>query len=200
MHMDRKKNICYNKNAKGKPLANLNKGGTLMKITINARKINVDEALEAHIAKKLAKFDKFFPGEAAATVKLSRVRESERVEVTIQQGTFLFRSEEESSTFMNALDCCMYTIERQMRKNKTRLTKKLRDSIRIPEYEGALLEEDEFEIRTKTFKVKPMSAEEAILQMNQLGHEFFVFRDVETEETCVVYKRRAGDYGLIIPE
>lgn len=172
-----------------------------MKITINARKFNVDEKLAQHIEKKLSKFDKFFPGEeAAATVKLSRVRDMERVEVTIQQGVFLFRSEEENSTFMNALDCCMYTIERQMRKNKTRLTKKLRDSIRIPEYESTEAEEEEFEIRTKTFKVKPMTAEEAILQMNQLGHEFFVFKDVESEETCVVYKRKAGDYGLIIPE
>ncbi|MBQ4067384.1 MAG: ribosome-associated translation inhibitor RaiA [Clostridia bacterium] len=172
-----------------------------MKITINARKFNVDEKLREHIEKKIAKFEKFFPGDdPAATVKLSRVRDMERVEVTIQQGVFLFRSEEENSTFMNALDCCMYNIERQMRKNKTRLTKKLRDSIRIPEYEVSEPEEEEFEIRTKTFKVKPMTPEEAILQMNQLGHEFFVFKDVETEETCVVYKRRAGDYGLIIPE
>ena len=172
-----------------------------MKITINARKFNVDEKLQQHIEKKLAKFDKFFPDEeAAATVKLSRIRDMERVEVTIQQGVFLFRSEEENSTFMNALDCCMYNIERQMRKNKTRLTKKLRDSIRIPEYEGVEAEEEEFEIRTKTFKVKPMTAEEAILQMNQIGHEFFVFKDIESLETCVVYKRKAGDYGLIIPE
>ena len=172
-----------------------------MKITITARKFNVDENLAQHIEKKLMKFDRFFPGEEAqATVKLSRVRELELVEVTIQQGVFLFRSEEESSTFMNALDCCMYTIERQMRKNKTKLTKKLRDSIRIPEYESPITEEEDFEIRTKTFKVKPMTAEEAILQMNQIGHEFFVFKDVDSGETCVVYKRKAGDYGLIIPE
>ena len=172
-----------------------------MKITINARKFNVDEKLASHIEKKLAKFDKFFPGEEAeASVKLSRIREMERVEVTIQQGVFLFRSEEENSTFMNALDCCIYNIERQMRKNKTRLTKKLRDSIRIPEYESMEVEEDEFVIRTKTFKVKPMTAEEAIPQMNQIGHEFFVFKDIESSETCVVYKRKAGDYGLIIPE
>lgn len=171
-----------------------------MKITINARKVNVDDKLREHIEKKLAKLDRFFPDECEAAVKLSRIRDLERVEVTIQQGVFLFRSEEENSTFMNALDCCMYNIERQMRKNKTRLTKKLRDSIRIPEYEVQEPEEDEFTIRTKTFAIKPMTAEEAILQMNQIGHEFFVFKDVNTEETCVVYKRKAGDYGLIIPE
>ena len=76
-----------------------------MKITINARKVTVSRDLSDHIEKKLAKFDKFFPGEAEATVKLSRVRDIERVEVTIAAGPFLFRSEDESSTFMNALEC-----------------------------------------------------------------------------------------------
>lgn len=172
-----------------------------MKIAINARKVTVDNDLKAHIEKKLAKFDKFFPGESEATVKLSRVRDTERVEVTISQGPFLFRSEDESSTFMNALDCCMYAIERQIRKNKTRLSKKLRDSIKIPEYEtGDVAEEGDFRIRTKTFRLKPMTVEEAILQMNLLEHEFFVFRDIETGETCTVYKRLDGDYGLIVPE
>ena len=123
-----------------------------MKITINARKVTVSRDLSDHIEKKLAKFDKFFPGEAEATVKLSRVRDIERVEVTIAAGPFLFRSEDESSTFMNALDCCMYSIERQIRKNKTRLSKRLRDNIRIPEYESDdVAEEGDFRIRTKTF-------------------------------------------------
>lgn len=174
---------------------------TTMKTNITARKITVDSALSDHIEKKLAKFDRFFPGEAQATVKLSRIREFERVEVTISAGPFLFRSEDESSTFMNALDCCMYAIERQIRKNKTRLAKKLRENIRIPEYEqGDIVEENEFHIRTKTFPVKPMTAEEAILQMNLLEHEFFIFKDIESNETCAVYKRHDGDYGLIIPE
>ena len=75
-----------------------------MKITINARKVAVDQKLTDHIEKKLAKFDKYFPGDATATVKLSRVRENERVEVTIQQGSILFRGEDENTTFMNALD------------------------------------------------------------------------------------------------
>ena len=93
-----------------------------MKITVNARKVFVNQKLTEHIEKKLAKFDKFFPGEAEASVKLSRVRDVERVEVTIQSGTTLFRSEDESSTFMNALDCCLYAIERQIRKNRYCLT------------------------------------------------------------------------------
>lgn len=172
-----------------------------MKITINGRKVTVDNDLKAHIEKKLAKFDRLFPGESEATVKLSRVRDIERVEVTICQGPFLFRSEDESSTFMNALDCCMYAIERQIRKNKTRLAKRMRDNIRIPEYEtGDISEEGDFRIRTKTFRMKPMTAEEAILQMNLLEHEFFVFRDIDSGEICTVYKRLDGDYGLIVPE
>lgn len=172
-----------------------------MKITINARKITVDRALSDHIEKKLAKFDKFFPGEAEAAVKLSRVRDIERVEVTISAGSLLLRSEDESSTFMNALDCCMYAIERQIRKNKTRLTKKLRDNIRIPEYESEdVSEEGDFRIRMKTFPLDLMSADEAILQMNLLGHEFFLFKNADTGETCAVYKRHDGDYGLIVPE
>ena len=172
-----------------------------MKITINARKVTVSRDLSDHIEKKLAKFDKFFPGEAEATVKLSRVRDIERVEVTISAGPFLFRSEDESSTFMNALDCCMYSIERQIRKNKTRLSKRLRDNIRIPEYESDdVAEEGDFRIRTKPFTLKPMTAEEAILQMNLLGHEFFMFADSASGEVCTVYKRHDGDYGMIIPE
>ncbi len=178
---------------------------TSMKITVNARKVFVNQKLTEHIEKKLAKFDKFFPGEAEAAVKLSRVRDVERVEVTIQSGSTLFRSEDESSTFMNALDCCLYAIERQIRKNKTRLAKRLRDNIVIPEYDpgdGAAPDEAEegaFNIRTKSFDIKPMTPEEAILQMNLLEHQFFVFTDIDTNVTCVVYKRKDGGYGMIVP-
>ena len=176
-----------------------------MNITINGRHLTVRQDLRDLIEKKLAKFDKFFPGDAEAAVKLSRVRDVERVEVTIQSGTTLFRSEDESSTFMNALDCCLYAIERQIRKNKTRLSKRLRDNIKIPDYDpgdGAAPDEPEegaFTIRTKTFDIKPMTPEEAILQMNLLEHQFFVFNDVDTGVTCVVYKRKDGGYGLIVP-
>mgnify|MGYP002539745766 FL=1 len=176
-----------------------------MKITVNARKVFVNKALSDHIEKKLAKFDKYFPGEAEATVKLSRVREIERVEVTIQQGSLLFRSEAESSTFMNALDCCIYAIERQIRKNKTKLSKRLRDNIRIPDYGAEQRQEDDIEeeasvMRKKSFPIKPMSVDEAILQMNLLEHEFFVFTDTDSGNISVVYKRRDGGYGLIEPE
>ena len=127
-----------------------------MKITINARKVTVSRDLSDHIEKQLAKFDKFFPGEAEATVKLSRVRDIERVEVTIAAGPFLFRSEDESSTFMNALDCCMYSIERQIRKNKTRLKKKNVQNVIDFKIDFEVEKEDEGteEDSTNTFKSK----------------------------------------------
>ncbi len=176
-----------------------------MKVTVNARKVFVNQVFSDHIEKKLVKFDKYFPGEASATVKLSRIRENERVEVTIQQGSFLFRSEDENDTFMNALDCCMDAIERQIRKNKTRLTKRMRENIRIPDYTEEDIsavdgEEDAFQIRRKSFVFKPMTPEEAILQMNLLAHTFFVFNNMDTGDICVVYKRKDGNYGMIEPE
>lgn len=171
-----------------------------MKITIIGRQMNVENNLKALVEKKLAKFDKFFSDEAEAFVTFSRKRNKENLEVTISAAGTLFRCEEEDETFQNALDRSVDTIERQIRKNKTRLAKRLKsgafDNIEddIPE------EETEFKIRTKTFDFKPMSVEEAILQMQLLGHKFFVFKDAETEDTCVVYERKDGAFGLIVPE
>ena len=174
-----------------------------MKTTIIGRQMNVYDETKALIEKKLAKFDKYFRGEPEAFVTLRKVRESDRMEVTISCNGTLFRAEKTSPTFRIALDECIDSIERQLRKNKTRLQKKLREKIEYPadeepsEYFG---EENEFKIRTKSFPLKPMTAEEAILQMNLLDHTFYVYKDVQTGETNVVYKREAGSYGLIIPE
>lgn len=174
-----------------------------MKTTIIGRQMNVYDETKRMIEKKLSKFDKFFKGEPEAFVTLRRVRESDRMEVTISCNGTLFRAEETSPTFHIALDECIESIERQIRKNKTRLQKKMREEIKFPTeefYEDDIGEENEFKIRTKTFALKPMTPEEAILQMNLLGHNFFVFKDEITNSTNVVYKREAGSYGLIIPE
>lgn len=174
-----------------------------MKTTIIGRQMNVYDETKEMIEKKLAKFDKFFKGEPEAFVTLRRVRESDRMEVTISCNGTLFRAEETSPTFRIALDECIESIERQLRKNKTRLQKKMREKIVFPSEEitdEAFGEENEFKIRTKSFPLKPMTPEEAILQMNLLGHNFFVFKDELTGETNVVYKREAGSYGLIVPE
>ncbi|MBQ3015040.1 MAG: HPF/RaiA family ribosome-associated protein, partial [Clostridia bacterium] len=107
-------------------------------------------------------------------------------------------------SFRDALDDAITNIERQIRKNKTKLAKRLRENVFVPAveeyFDDAPEAEDEEIIRTKTFPLKPMSPDEAILQMNLLGHQFFVFIDDQTEDTCVVYKRNDGGYGLLVPE
>ena len=173
-----------------------------MKITVNARQMTVRESLKELVFKKLEKLDKYFPEEGEATVTFSRKHDRENLEITIFAANTLFRSEIEDETFQNALDRSIDTIERQIRKNKTRLEKRLRDGAFADTYsdDEGWEEEPEFRIRTKTFSYKPMSVEEAILQMNLLNHEFFVFEEDESGDVCVVYKRKDGDYGLIAPD
>ena len=174
-----------------------------MKITVVGRQMSVRESLKTLVEKKLSKFDRFFDEEAEACVKFGHVRDLERLEITISAGGTLFRCEEESSSFESAMDECIESIERQLRKNKTRLERRLREGAFAPEYtadEEPLLEEDNSVIRVKTFRMKPMTPDEAILQMNLLGHSFFVFTNSENESTCVVYRRHDGNYGMIVPE
>ena len=171
-----------------------------MKITTVGRQMNVPNDLKVLFEKKLQKFDKFFEDETEAVITLSRKKNLECLELMITANGTLFRSEESDSTFQNALDSAIDTIERQIRKNKTRLEKKFKGNSFDIEYNEEDEEELEFEIRRKTFSFKPMSVEEAILQMNLLEHQFFVFTDMDTELVNVVYKRKDGGYGLIVPE
>ncbi|MDD6799847.1 MAG: ribosome-associated translation inhibitor RaiA [Firmicutes bacterium] len=172
-----------------------------MKITITGRQMTVPEDFRELCEKKLSKFDKFFKDDAVAYVTLSRKRSKENLELTISSSGILYRCEEENATFNSALDEAVEAIERQIRKNKTRLEKKLREGAFVKEAmnSAAIEEEPEFQIRVKTFDLKPMTAEEAILQMNLLGHEFFVFVNTDTGETNVVYKRKDQNYGMIVP-
>ena len=177
-------------------------GGLFMKVNIIGRQLNVWDEMKTTIEQKLTKFDKYFDENATATATLSIKHGQKCLELTIDAGT-IFRSEVEDETFRNALDRAIYLIERQIRKNKTRLERKFKNvsfGSGIFETGEDFEEEAEFNIRRKAFPIKPMSVEEAIMQMNLLGHEFFVFRDDQTEEICVVYKRRDGDYGLIEDE
>ncbi len=173
-----------------------------MKITVVGRHMDVADDLKALFDKKLAKFDKFFRDDAIAIITLSRKRGKEILELTITSGGTLFRSEQENSTFQNALDRAMDAIERQIRKNKTRLEKRLREGAFMPDATSqfeTVEEEGEFKIRVKEFPIKPMSTEEAILQMNLLDHTFYMFINDETGEPNVVYKRKDNNYGLIVP-
>ena len=174
-----------------------------MKVTIVGRQMNVWDEMKTTIDSKLGKLDKYFGDPCSATATLSCRRNQKCLEITIVSAGTIFRSEVQDETFRNALDRAVNAIERQIRKNKTRLAKRLRDaSFFVPtgEPDEGYEEEPEFRIRTKTFPFKPMSVEEAILQMNLLDHQFFVFEDAVTGNTCVVYARKDGDYGLILPE
>jgi putative sigma-54 modulation protein len=173
-----------------------------MKISIYGKQMNVRESLEVLIERKLEKFNKFFGDETEAFVTC-RVRKGVKIiEITVNYGATVFRSEQESDTFITALDRAVEGLERQIRKNKTRLEKKMKSGAFVidAEDDDEYEEEAEFEIRVKSFPFKPMTPEEAILQMNLLGHSFYAFIDAETSETCVVYRRKEGSYGLIIPE
>ena len=171
-----------------------------MKIIMTARQMNVYESTKEMAEKKLAKFDKFFDENAEMTVCFSRRHDKEMVEITIRAGGLLFRGEDGGETFANAIDSAVDSLERQIRKNKTRIEKQTKGAgVRVDVFDSVDDEDDEFRIHEKTFSVKPMSAEEAILQMNLLGHSFFVFSDDVTGDTCVVYKRKDGEYGLIVP-
>ena len=173
-----------------------------MKITVYGKQMTVRESLQILIEKKLQKFDKFF-GESTEAFVTCKVRKGVKIiEIMITYGEAMFRAEEESDTFITALDRSVESLERQIRKNKTRLEKRVKSgAFVLEEYDDdEFTEEPEFRIRTKSFPFKPMTPEEAILQMNLLGHTFFAFTDAETSEVCVVYKRKDGDYGLITQE
>lgn len=177
-----------------------------MKITVVGRQMNVYDEMKDLIEHKLSKFDKYFSGEASATVTLSCKHNEKNLEITISAANTLFRSEIGAASFRTALDEATEAIERQIRRNKTRVARRLRtggievmpEDFFAPDEPDT--EDDETILRTKTFPVKPMTPEEAILQMNLLGHQFFVFNNGETGQTCVVYARRDGAYGLIVPE
>ena len=171
-----------------------------MKMTISGKQLTVRPSLKELIEKKLSRFDRFFGDEAEADVCFSCRHDLQYVEITIYYGGTIFRCEEGAETFQNAIDEALDSLERQIRKNKTRLEKRLRaGAFDFPD-EDVAEEEGEFQIRTKYIPMKPMSVEEAILQMNLLEHQFFVFRDAETEKPSVVYRRKDGNYGLITEE
>ena len=172
-----------------------------MKTTILLRQVTIGDDVRALIEKKINKLDKFFLENAEAYVTLSKKREKEFLELTITAAGSLFRSEVEGPSFCHAIDTALNVIERQIRKNKTRLEKRLREGAFLDD--GALEpaeiveEEVEFKIRKKSFDLKPMTTEEAIMQMNLLSQEFFVYEDQDSGLVNVVYKRKDGAYGLI---
>ena len=175
-----------------------------MKFTFTCKKISLNDSVKLYAEKKVGKLEKFFKEEPEAQVTFS-VEKKNRciVEIMLRgaNGT-LFRAvcEDADGDMRGAIDEAVNQIERKIRKNKTRLAKNLRSEAIVPELpeEYELHEERDFDIvRTKHFAVKPMSPEEAILQMNLLGHSFFVFRNTDDNSISVVYRRNNGGYGMI---
>lgn len=175
-----------------------------MKITISGKQIELTNALKNRVEDRFSKLDRYFHKETEAFVTLSVQREYQTVEATIHSGSLILRAEEATDDMYVSIDKAVDTLERQLRKHKTRIEKKLKkeyfDATKLSQipYEEDVSEEVEFKIvKTKRFEIKPMSPEEAILQMNLIGHQFFVFSNAETGSSNVVYKRKDGDYGLI---
>ena len=176
-----------------------------MKFTFTEKRMDSSEDLRAYAEKKISKLDRFFKSEGEAYVTFSIERGRFLAEITIKNGSMFFRASELTQDMYASVDSGVAAIERQIRRNKTRLEKRLRDGVlerdAVPAYVPAEEEdkEEEFKVvRSKRFSIKPMSVQEAILQMNLLGHEFFVFRNMDAEDAIsVVYERKNGGYGLI---
>ena len=179
-----------------------------MKYTYTCKKVTLNDSIKDYAEKKISKLERYFREEdTSASVTFSVEKDHLcTVEITIRGAGPLLRAQTEApdGDMRGAIDAAVGYIERQILKNKTRLSKRLRSegfpaSALADDFEIA--EEKEFNIvRTKRFSVKPMSAEEAILQMNLLGHSFFVYRDSENESLCIVYQRKNGGYGLIVTD
>lgn len=181
-----------------------------MNFSIRGVRIEVTEALRDYVEKKLGRLERYFeaPPTSEVNVTLSVIREKQSVEVTIPLTGVLLRAEEKSDDMYASIDLVVDKLERQIRKHKTKANRKVRqeagyknlfkDDVVTPV--SLLEEEDDYEVvRTKRFTLKPMDVEEAILQMNMVGHNFFVFANSDSSQVNVVYKRADGKYGLIEP-
>lgn len=172
-----------------------------MNINITARKTTVKDSFRERAEKKLAKLDRFFDNDAQAIVVVTNEKERETVEVTVQSRGMLFRAERTTSDRLDSLDQVVDALMKQIVKNKSKLEgrgKTVAVATPVEGYED--LQDEQYQVlRSKKFPIKPMSVDEAILQMNMLGHGFFMFRSADTNDICVVYKRKDGNYGLLEP-
>lgn len=177
------------------------KGAIDVKYNIRGDKMVVTDAIKDYAEEKLRKLEKYFKDDEITANVLTRVRgNAQIVEVTIPTSRFVLRGEEENEDLYAAIDLVSDKLERQIRKNKTRLNRNIKENIRDFNFDFDTEEEEENEekiVKRKTIETKPMDEEEAILEMELLGHSFFVYKDMYTDKICVLYKRKDGDYGLI---
>ena len=176
-----------------------------MKTKLTLRQVTVKNGLKELLLHRLDRFDKFFSADTPAELTLSEKRDHKILELTISASGKLFRAEVEGESYQSNLDEAIDIIERQIRRHKTRLQKQIKSGalsdLILTSDEPLPDEEDEipFVVRKKSFYLKPMDVEEAILQMDLLGHSFFLFRDTQTGSIAVVYSKKDGSYGLILP-
>ena len=176
-----------------------------MKITYVARKVNLRDNFKERVEQKLKKFSKIFSDNAEATVVVTLEKNRQTVEITIKDNAMVFRSESTMAEMNDALDKVIDLISGQLRKHKTRLSKRIKtgsidDLFTAPVDEPDMEDEEELDIvRRKQVNLKPVSVEEAILQMEMVGHQFYMFLNADTNLINVVYIRKDGSYGLIEP-
>lgn len=174
-----------------------------MQYIISGRNIDVTEGLKSAIYEKLGKMERYFTPDTEVHVTFSVEKERQKVEVTIPMKGTILRAEQSSSDMYASIDMVEEIMERQLRKYKNKLTDQKQSAMSLSQ--AFLAEEDDEEedvviSKVKHFAVKPMDAEEACVQMELLGHSFYVFRNAETDEVNVVYKRKNGTFGIIEPE
>ena len=176
-----------------------------MKITLRGKNIEITEAIEEKVSEKLSKLDKYFivSENVEAKVLVRTYPYGQKIEVTIPTEYVLLRAEVVDQDLYNAIDLVIDKLEGQIRKYKTRLNRKSKDNklaFNLASIEPLEEEEEDVLVKTKTSTPKPMDMEEAIMQMELIGHSFFVYRDTETDAISIVYRRNDGDYGLIETE
>lgn len=174
-----------------------------MKFIIIGKNIDVTEGLKSAVQEKLGKLERYFTPETEIHVTLSVEKDRQKIEVTIPVKGNIIRSEQVSSDMYVSIDLVEEVIERQLRKYKTKIVNQQQAGGNFQKefVEDEFLEDEEVKIiRTKKFGIKPMYPEDACVQMELLGHNFYVFRNAETDEVNVVYKRKGNTYGLIEPE
>lgn len=173
-----------------------------MKFIISGKNIEVTEGLKAAVEEKIGKLDKYFTEDTEIQVTLSTQKDRQKIEVTIPMKGNIVRAEQESNDMYVSIDLVEEIIERQLRRYKTKIIERQQATVNLSkEFIEEEVDDEEIKIvRTKRFAVKPMDVEEACVQMELLGHNFFVFRNAETDEVNVVYKRKGNTFGLIEPE
>ena len=180
------------------------RGAGVMNIKVVGKNIEVTEGLKAAVEKKLAKLDKYFIDDVNATATLSVEKNMQKIEVLIPFNNAILRAEVKHNDLYSAIDLVIDKLEGQVRKQKTKLYRRNYDNSlkfnNIEDYDDFDKDDEPKIVKTKRFAVKPMNEEEAVLQMELLGHDFFVFMNCDTDEVNVVYKRKDGNYGLIEQE